>query len=116
MLEGVTLAERLDDASWSLTDRLTVVRRLCAPLAYIHGEGIVHRDLKPENILLREGDQPVLVDFGLVERPGFDEGRETLSWTSEIAGTVPYMSPEQCRGDRVDARSDLYSMGCVLYE
>ncbi len=94
---------------------LTVIRRLCAPLAYIHGEGIVHRDIKPDNILLRPDESVVIVDFGLSSRSG-GLSREALEVAGYITGTPHYMSPEQAQGERVDARSDLYSLGCILYE
>jgi serine/threonine protein kinase/tetratricopeptide (TPR) repeat protein len=120
---------------------LCLVRRLCHTLSYLHGEGIVHRDLKPENILIRaaSGEQraaseqpalgpglaargsplaafPVLVDFGLVSRSWAELSREALEVAGHAAGTVAYMAPEQGRGERVDARADLYSLGCILYE
>ncbi|MFN7973887.1 MAG: protein kinase [Acidobacteriota bacterium] len=94
----------------------SVVGRLCDPLAYLHGEGIVHRDLKPDNVLVRSGGDPVIVDFGLVARFAAGEGRETLEVTGEITGTAAYMAPEQGRGELVDARADLYALGCILYE
>jgi serine/threonine protein kinase/tetratricopeptide (TPR) repeat protein len=94
---------------------LGLVQRICWPLAYLHGLGLVHRDLKPENIMLREGEEPVLVDFGLVTEFGGGVSREALE-SSGAAGTVSYMAPEQARGELVDARADLYSLGCILYE
>jgi serine/threonine protein kinase/tetratricopeptide (TPR) repeat protein len=93
---------------------LTVARRLCEPLAFLHGEGIVHRDLKPENIVVGPGDAPVIVDFGLATDAG--GGRETLAVESGISGSAPYMSPEQIDGRPLDVRSDLYALGIILYE
>lgn len=96
---------------------LTLVRRLCEPLAYIHGEGIIHRDLTPSNVFVRADGTPVLMDFGLVWRlQDAAESREVLSGEMTQAGTLAYMSPEQARGDRMDARTDLFSLGCILYE
>jgi serine/threonine protein kinase/tetratricopeptide (TPR) repeat protein len=95
---------------------LAVVRRLLATLAYIHGEGVVHRDLKPNNIFLRDGDLPVLVDFGLAHRSGGTMGREVFDVAHEVVGTPAYMAPEQIRGDFVDSRADLYAVGCLLHE
>ena len=95
---------------------LAVVRRLLATLAYVHGEGVVHRDLKPHNVFLRDGDRPVLVDFGLATRSLGAVGREVLEVAHEIVGTPAYMAPEQIRGDLVDSRADLYAIGCVLHE
>ena len=99
-----------------LPDALTLVRRLCAPLAFLHGEGIVHRDLKPDNVLVSDGGLPVLVDFGLMSQFSRELSREILGEGGEMVGTVWYMAPEQCRGELVDARADLYALGCILYE
>ncbi|MBL8621627.1 MAG: protein kinase [Myxococcales bacterium] len=89
--------------------------RLCAPLAQIHAAGIVHRDLSPDNVIVRPDGAPVLVDFGLASafRRG---GREALSIGGTIVGTTHYMAPEQVRGEVVDARADLYALGCMIYE
>ncbi|MBI2567364.1 MAG: protein kinase [Candidatus Schekmanbacteria bacterium] len=95
---------------------LATLRRLALVLAFVHGEGIVHRDLKPENILVRPSGFPVLVDFGLHLRFGRETYREALAEDQEAAGTLLFMSPEQLRGEPADARSDLYSLGCVIYE
>ena len=96
---------------------LTLMRRLCEPLAYIHGEGIIHRDLTPSNIFVRENGLPVLMDFGLVWRLQEEqENREVLSGEMTQAGTLSYMAPEQARGDRMDARTDLFALGCIMYE
>jgi serine/threonine protein kinase/predicted ATPase len=97
-------------------DVLTLVRRLCAPLAFLHGEGIVHRDLKPENILLVESGRPVLVDFGVASFFSGSSGRDALDSLGVTGGTIAYMAPEQIRGEQVDARADIYSLGCILYE
>jgi serine/threonine protein kinase/tetratricopeptide (TPR) repeat protein len=94
---------------------LRLVARLCETLAYLHGQGIVHRDLKPSNVLVAPGERPILVDFGLAAH--FDaEGRERLQAGGEVEGTVGYMAPEQIRGEYVDARADLFAVGCMLYE
>jgi hypothetical protein len=95
---------------------LTVIRRLCGPVGYLHGEGLVHRDLKPANVLVRADGLPVVVDFGLTAHSGAGQGREALEETGILSGTVAYMAPEQIRTELVDARADLYSMGCILYE
>ncbi len=94
---------------------LKLVRRVCETLAYLHGEGFANCDLKPDNVLL-VGNQPIVIDFGLAARhPGFDS-RESLEARRALSGTVPYMSPEQVRGELLDARSDLYAVGCMLFE
>ena len=103
-------------ANGQLDLMLTLLGRLCAPLAFLHGEGIVHRDLKPDNVLIVDDNRPVLFDFGLMSRISTDGGRATLSVDALMHGTVAYMAPEQIRGEAVDARADLYALGCMLYE
>ncbi len=94
---------------------LRYTRDLCSALAHAHGQGYIHRDIKPENILL-QGDHAVLADFGIA-RAVTVAGGGTLSSSGLVVGTPTYMSPEQSVGsERLDARSDLYSLGCVLYE
>ena len=96
---------------------LCVLQRLCAPLAFLHGEGIVHRDLKPENIVVRPDGTPVIVDFGLAARFSGHVSREEVSAEGHAElGTLGYMAPEQRRGELYDARVDIYAMGCMLYE
>ena len=94
---------------------LQLMRRVCATLAFLHGEGFINCDLKPENVLL-VNDQPVIIDFGLTAHHPGGSGREALEAQRGISGTLPYMSPEQIRGEFLDARSDLYAVGCILYE
>jgi tetratricopeptide (TPR) repeat protein len=103
-------------AAGELRRALSLVRQLCSPLAYLHGEGMVHRDLKPDNVLLRLDGVPVLVDFGLTSRFSAELSRETLELGDSVAGTAAYIAPEQVRGELVDARADLYALGCILYE
>ncbi len=103
-------------AQGRLDDVLTLARRLCDPLAFIHGKGIVHRDLKPNNIFIRPDGRPVLMDFGLVSHARGGVGREALEVAGKMVGTVGYMAPEQILGQPVDARTDLYAFGCILYE
>ncbi|MDB4974322.1 MAG: Protein kinase [Myxococcaceae bacterium] len=110
LLSGVSIA-----AAGELLAIMRLMRRLCASLAFMHGEGFVNRDLKPENIVLVSG-LPVIIDFGLTTHHPGGSGREELEAQQGIAGTVHYMSPEQIRGELVDARSDLYAIGCILYE
>ncbi len=95
---------------------LSIVRRLCRTLSYLHGEGIVHRDLKPDNILIQDGELPVIVDFGVAARFAGALSREAIDVGGIVVGTLVYMAPEQIRGEFVDARADLYSLGCILYE
>jgi serine/threonine-protein kinase len=86
---------------------LRMASRLCAILDYLHTQGVVHCDLKPGNIVISDDGSPHLIDFGIAKAPG---------WSSTRVGTPEYMSPEQIRGDRLDARTDIYSLGVVLYE
>jgi eukaryotic-like serine/threonine-protein kinase len=94
----------------------TMICRLCPTLAFLHGEGLVHRDLKPDNILISESGWPILVDFGLAISFAGETNRETLIVEHGAAGTLNYMAPEQIAAESIDARADLYSLGCILYE
>jgi serine/threonine protein kinase/tetratricopeptide (TPR) repeat protein len=112
---GTAVAGQAPVAGGELRTVLQLVREVCSSLAFMHGEGFVNCDLKPENILIVDG-RPVLIDFGLtVQHPG-GSGRESIEATHSMSGTLPYMSPEQIRGELVDARADLYAVGCLLYE
>jgi serine/threonine-protein kinase len=93
---------------------LDLTKQVADALGYAHGQGIVHRDIKPENILL-EGERAVVADFGIARALDL-AGGERLTETGLALGTPTYMSPEQAMGSPVDARSDIYSLGCVLYE
>ncbi len=95
---------------------LRVLQRLCLTLAFLHGEGLVHRDLKPANVVVRGDGTPVLVDFAFAATFAARTGREVLERGGEFLGSLAYMSPEQLRGEFVDARADLYALGCMLYE
>jgi serine/threonine protein kinase/tetratricopeptide (TPR) repeat protein len=98
----------------SVTDAVTIARDVADALFYAHGQNIVHRDIKPENILLEAG-HPVVSDFGIA-RAISEANASRVTGTGIIVGTVEYMSPEQAGGDELDGRSDIYSLGCVLYE
>ncbi|MGH7509897.1 MAG: protein kinase domain-containing protein [Gemmatimonadales bacterium] len=115
-VEGESLRDRLTrEHQLPLEDGLQVAREIADALAYAHGHGIVHRDIKPENILFEAG-HAVLSDFGIA-RAISAAGGETLTQTGMAVGTPAYMSPEQAGGEQdLDGRSDLYSLGCVLYE
>jgi tetratricopeptide (TPR) repeat protein len=121
LLEGTTLRELIQDSApvgrAHLPQLLTLMHGVCEALEFLHGEGIVHRDVKPENIFLRGPKrEPVLMDFGLASRFRPELGREVLEVPSALSGTTGYLAPELVRGAAVDARADLYALGCVLYE
>lgn len=94
---------------------LEQLHQLCQALAYLHGEGLVHRDVKPDNVLVRGDGRVVLVDFGLASS-ALAPGRERIDVSGQMAGTVYYMAPELIEGQRVDARADLYAVGCLLFQ
>jgi serine/threonine-protein kinase len=114
-VEGESLRTRLDrEGALPLEEALRVAREVGDALAHAHGRGIVHRDIKPENILLVAG-HAVVADFGIA-RAIAAAGGHRLTATGIAIGTPAYMSPEQAVGGVVDGRSDLYALGCVLYE
>ncbi|MGD8862932.1 MAG: protein kinase [Myxococcales bacterium] len=122
LLEGESLDARLDrDPPLRVGELIDLVTQVLAGLAAAHDAGIVHRDVKPQNIVLvprPDGLRPKLVDFGVSQATGLG-GRRSALTTSEglVVGTPEYMSPEQARGmARIDRRSDLYSVGVILYE
>jgi serine/threonine protein kinase/tetratricopeptide (TPR) repeat protein len=118
--DPIVTADTLSSAPVMTEDRLIeilgVLRALCSPLAYVHSRGLVHRDLKPDNVLIRRDGVPVLVDFGLAQLFDADRSRAVLDVAGRVLGTPAYMAPEQIRGDLVDARADLYAVGCLLFE
>ena len=121
LLAGETLRQWLDRHPHprrgpARAQALRLVERLCQALAFIHGEGIVHRDLKPENVFVDRERGPVLVDFGLMVQRAGRSARERLDLAGAGVGSLDYMAPEQLHGGSVDARADLYSLGCILHE
>src|SRR6266849_1665960 len=115
-VEGESLRERLThEKQLPLEDALRIASEVATALSYAHSRGVVHRDIKPENILLEAG-QAVVSDFGIA-RAITAAGGEKLTQTGVTVGTPGYMSPEQAAGEQqLDGRSDVYSLGCVLYE
>jgi tRNA A-37 threonylcarbamoyl transferase component Bud32/ActR/RegA family two-component response regulator len=97
----------------SIDDSLYYLRSIAEALRVIHMLGILHRDLKPANVMLREDNSPVLIDFGLARR-SMEDGGATVA--GQVLGSPYYISPEQSQGRRVDARTDLYSLGVMFYE
>lgn len=119
--KGETLAQRIKQSGpLSIDEALSVFIKACFALAHAHGQGVVHRDLKPSNIMIaRCGDEVdvKIVDFGIAKLISAANGEtQALTKTGEIFGTPYYMSPEQCLGIGLDHRSDIYSLGCVLFE
>jgi len=93
---------------------IRITLALCKALDYIHSQGVVHRDLKPENIMIGPNDEVKLIDFGIAANAG--SRRLTFAKLTEAMGTPDYISPEQVKGKRGDARSDVYSLGIMFYE
>ena len=114
-VQGESLRRRLDrDSRLPLEMALDITRQAALALNYAHRHGVIHRDVKPENILLSD-DQALVADFGIAKALG-EIGSERLTGTGLTVGTPAYMSPEQAAGGQADARSDIYALGCVLYE
>jgi serine/threonine protein kinase len=118
-LEGESLKQHIGGQAMKLEEVLDVGVQVADALVASHTKGIVHRDIKPANIVLTPTGQAKVLDFGLaklVQAPGSDEVDQSLTAVGIIPGTAVYMSPEQARSETVDARSDLFSFGVVLYE
>src|SRR5574338_940799 len=113
-IAGDSLRDRLRrDGALPVADAVRIAHRMAEALAYAHARDVIHRDIKPENILLGDGE-PMLADFGIAQAAGF--GDERLTGAGMVLGTPSYMSPEQVSGEPIDGRSDVYALGCVLYE
>ncbi|MFD7917976.1 Stk1 family PASTA domain-containing Ser/Thr kinase [Streptomyces sp. NPDC059740] len=114
-VDGSTLRELLHSGRKLLPERsLEMTVGILQALEYSHRNGIVHRDIKPANVMLTRTGQVKVMDFGIARAMG-DAGM-TMTQTAAVIGTAQYLSPEQAKGESVDARSDLYSTGCLLYE
>jgi eukaryotic-like serine/threonine-protein kinase len=124
-IDGVTLRQHMAGRRLKLSEALDIAAQIAAALTAAHSVGIIHRDVKPENIMLRQDGYAKLLDFGLakpterqVSLVDTEAQTQMLVNTSPgmVMGTVSYMSPEQARGYQLDARTDIWSLGCVLYE
>jgi serine/threonine-protein kinase len=93
---------------------LETIADICAALEFSHRHGIIHRDIKPANVMITQNGQVKVMDFGIAR--ALASGATTMTQTSAVIGTAQYLSPEQARGEAVDARSDVYAAGCVLFE
>jgi serine/threonine protein kinase len=112
LLEGRDLKDLIRTGSLvRLSDALDLMEQVCDGLAFAHARGVVHRDLKPGNIHVQPSGQAKILDFGLARL-----GESEMTRTGTVMGTPNYMSPEQVRGDKADARSDVFSLGAVFYE
>ncbi|MCV7011479.1 Stk1 family PASTA domain-containing Ser/Thr kinase [Mycolicibacterium madagascariense] len=114
-VDGLTLRDLLSTRG-PLTVRraVDVVAEVCAALNFSHQRGIVHRDVKPANVMVGPGGAVKVVDFGIAK--AIADSAHSVTQTGAVIGTAHYLSPEQARGDRVDARADVYALGCVFYE
>lgn len=124
-LDGHSLEQLLRaDSRLRLSQFLTTFYQTCAALHHAHSRGVIHRDVKPSNIMMVKNEQNVkivkLLDFGIAkvlrEEDDDDDSNQKLTNTGDVFGSPYYMSPEQCKGETLDARSDIYSLGCVMYQ
>ena len=117
LLEGETLRMRIDRGKLTEKKVLEITISISEALRCAHSAGIIHRDLKPQNIFLTSTGLLKILDFGLARWQTTNSGvSQAQTHSGAIAGTVPYMSPEQLRGQPLDARTDIFSLGCILYE
>jgi serine/threonine protein kinase len=110
--DGQTLKEKIAGGSLAVDEALGLAVQVAAGLSKAHGAGMVHRDIKPANIMVTNDGIAKILDFGLAKLAG----QTKVTKTGMTVGTIAYMSPEQARGEPADARSDIFSLGAVLYE
>jgi eukaryotic-like serine/threonine-protein kinase len=114
-VDGRTVRDLLRDDRRLLPERaLEITDGVLRALDYSHRNGIVHRDIKPANVMITRSGEIKVMDFGIAR--AVSDAQATMTQTAQVIGTAQYLSPEQARGERVDARSDLYSAGCLMYE
>ena len=115
-IDGQTLRERLEDrGTLPIPMALAILRDVAAALTHANGRGVLHRDIKPSNILL-EGDEALVADFGIALATWDEGAADRLTAPGSSIGTPEYMSPEQIGGEELSPRSDVYGLGCLLYE
>ncbi|HYO88517.1 MAG TPA: protein kinase [Candidatus Limnocylindrales bacterium] len=115
-IDGGSLAARIAQGPMAVNTVIDFARQIGGALDYAHRQGIIHRDLKPENVLLDREGNVLLADFGIVKLVEGTKPAGTLTATGGLIGTPAYMSPEQAQGEPIDSRSDLYSLGMVVFE
>ena len=116
LVEGESLRAVLRRGALSFHQVIEIGGQVADGLAAAHAGRVVHRDLKPENIMLGRDGRPRILDFGLAKRPGLNNQESTVTEPGSLTGTPGYMSPEQVRGLQLDSRSDIFSLGLILYE
>ena len=123
LVDGVTIADCVKkDGPLPVKKAIPIFIQACLGLAYAHQKSVIHRDIKPSNIMLIDGPEPEapivkIVDFGIAKIASDEKGEiQALTRTGEVFGSPLYMSPEQCSGELIDCRTDIYSLGCTLFE
>ena len=114
LVSGQTLRQKLQAGQLPLSTSLEIIKGILQALDYSHNKGIIHRDIKPSNIMITDSGDIKVMDFGIARAT--DDIGATLTNTWNVVGTAQYLSPEQATGEMADGRSDLYSLGCLMYE